>query len=152
MDSITLKMKKESTYFQVENRQEIWNGIEAFREKYADSKLAVITLKNFNWFYDQFGPRQTQLVREAVEEIFNDMSGIKALSYRDYGRWLIGYVEGRDTEAKERIDALRFPDNGLEPKVVAFRDGDEVHVDPTKVSAVLEYHQVDSIDQLFRKG
>lgn len=151
MEGITLKMKNETTYFQVENKQEIWDGIEAFRDKYADSKLAVITLKNFDWFYDQFGPRQTQLVREAVEEIFNDMSGLKALSYRDFGRWLIGYVEGKDLKAKERIDSLRFPANGLEPKVVPFQDGDEVHVDPTTVSAVLEYHQVDSIDQLFRK-
>ena len=144
-------MKRETTYFQVENKQHIWDTIGAFRDKYADSKLAVITLKNFDWFYDQFGPRQTQLVREAVEEIFNDMSGLKALSYRDYGRWLIGYVKGKDLKAKERIDALSFPANGFEPKVVPFKDGDEVHVDPTKVSAVLEYHQVDSIDQLFRK-
>jgi hypothetical protein len=146
-------MEMSIPYFKPENREEIWRDISKFRTEHPQGKLAVITLKDFNWYYNKWGPDQTDKALEAVIGVFRQAAGMEWFAYRNYGRWLVGfYQEGTKERIQEGVGQLSIDTQGKDPATEEIKlPGKVVKVNPAKVKTEIEYVEVNSIDGLFKE-
>lgn len=141
-------------YFELENKKEIWDDITRFKKDHPQGNLAVVTLKDFNWYYNQWGPQQADKALEGVVGIFKqNSSNMEWFAYRNYGRWLVGFYQpGSEEQIKEKINQIQIESQGLEPITQELKKSNRtIELDPAKVTAEVTPVKIDSIDKLFEK-
>lgn len=139
-------------YFKPENQNEIWNDVSDFKTKNPEGKLAKVVLKDFNWYYNQWGPEQSDKALAAVIEAFKQNSGaIEWFAYRNYGRWLVGFnQDGAEKKIAEEISQLEIDAGSHAPVTLSLKER-TVELNPAKVQAEIQYVEVNSAEELFKK-
>lgn len=135
-----------------ENADTIWDDISQFKENYPEGKLVHLVVKDMNWYYNEWGPEQTDTALCAVLGVFQENKrDLEGFSYRSYGQWLLGFY---NNEAQEKIqngiNRLIIEAGDLKPTTVPLTDK-TIELNPAKVKVTIEYVEINSKEDLFKE-
>jgi len=135
-----------------ENVDTIWDDISRFKQSYPEGKLVALVVKDMNWYYNEWGPEQTDTALCAVLGVLQENKrDVEGFGYRSYGRWLLGfYKDGAQEKIEQGIRELVIENDGLQPATVPLKDK-TIELNPAKVEVEFRYVEVNSKEDLFKK-